>query len=140
MEQLLESLPKVGKHGGCGIDAGAATMVSAARGGEGDGAKRGKWRGRLGFVPGRGGVSYPLGAPADGCPVAIGAMDVRPASTGASVNRGRRRWEVGWTGTLCTHGPCAQWATLFSLYFITERGNELFGQSIDSGKTWEGCH
>ena len=39
--QLLESLPKVGKHGGRGIDAGAATMVSAARGGEGGGAKRG---------------------------------------------------------------------------------------------------
>ena len=105
--QLLESLPKVGKHGGCGIDAGAATMVSAARGGEGDDAKRGKWRGRLGFVPGRGGVYYPLGAPADGCPVAIGVMDVRPASTGASMNRGRWRWEVGWAGTLCTHGPCA---------------------------------
>ena len=39
--QLLESLPKVGKHGGRGIDAGAATMVSAARGGEGGDAKRG---------------------------------------------------------------------------------------------------
>ena len=35
-----KGLPKVGKHGGRRIDAGAATMVSAARGGEGGGAKR----------------------------------------------------------------------------------------------------
>ena len=39
--QLLESLPKLGECDGREIDAGAAMMVSAARGGEGGDAKRG---------------------------------------------------------------------------------------------------